>query len=189
MTALATLVHSRAPSGRTLDRPAMAALAREIGARPELWQALVRHDPNERHFIQLYRDPSVDVWLICWDKAQDTGYHDHDQSSGAVYVCVGVLCEDSFFRDSDGWIREHTREHPAGHCFDFPPAHIHGVRHPGGPPATSIHVYSPALWRMGHYQYDVDGIMGRVSMTYADELAEAAAGASVLPPASAPRTG
>ena len=48
------------------------------------------------------------------------------------------------------------------------------LRHPGGPPATSIHVYSPALWRMGHYQYDVDGIMGRVSMTYADELAEAA---------------
>jgi len=25
---------------------------------------------------------------------------------------------------------------------------------------------------MGQYQYDVDGIMGRISMTYADELAE-----------------
>ena len=89
-----------------------------------------------------------------------------------MYVCEGMLCEDSFFRDEDGWIREHTREHHVGGGFDFPPAHIHGLRHPGGPPATSIHVYSPALWRMGHYQYDVDGIMGRVSLTYADELAE-----------------
>jgi hypothetical protein len=33
-------------------------------------------------------------------------------------------------------------------------------------------VYSPALWRMGHYYYDEQGIMNRVSMTYTDELAE-----------------
>jgi len=37
---------------------------------------------------------------------------------------------------------------------------------------VSIHVYSPALWRMGHYYYDEQGIMNRVSMTYTDELAE-----------------
>jgi hypothetical protein len=112
------------------------------------------------------------VWLICWDNAQDTGYHDHDQSSGAVYVCAGMLCEDSFHRDDDGWMRERTREHTAGHGFDFPASYIHGVRHPGGPPAVSVHVYSPALWRMGHYYYDELGVMNRISMTYTDELAE-----------------
>jgi hypothetical protein len=122
MTQIADVIHSRVPAGRTLDRAAMAALAREIGEHPELWRTFVRHSANERCFTQLYRDPHV--------------------------------------------------EHRAGGGFDFPPAHIHGIRHPGGPPATSIHVYSPALWRMGHYQYDVDGTMGRVSMTYADELAE-----------------
>jgi predicted metal-dependent enzyme (double-stranded beta helix superfamily) len=172
MTDIQTLIHAQVPGGRTLERAEMAALAREIGLREELWRPLVSHSANERTFAQLYRDPSLDVWLICWDNAQDTGYHDHDQSSGAVYVCEGVLHEDSFFRDADGWIREHSREHKAGGGFDFPPAHIHGVRHAGGPPATSVHVYSPALWRMGHYQYDVDGHMGRVSITYADELAE-----------------
>jgi hypothetical protein len=172
MTDITTLIHTRVRAGRTLQRAEMAALAREIGEATELWQPFARFDPQERHFVQLYRDPSVDVWLICWDNAQDTGYHDHDRSAGAVYVCQGTLCEDSFFREPDGWVRERTREHHAGGGFDFPPAHIHGVRHPGGAPAASIHVYSPALWRMGHYQYDVDGIMGRVPMTYADELAE-----------------
>ena len=172
MTDIATLIHSRIAPGRLLDRAEMAALARTIGEVPQLWRPYTRYDRNERHFFQLYRNPSVDVWLLCWDNAQDTGYHDHDRSAGAVYVCEGTLCEDSFFREPDGWVRERTREHEAGGGFDFPPAHIHGVRHAGGPPAASIHVYSPALWRMGHYHYDTDGIMGRVSITYADELAE-----------------
>jgi hypothetical protein len=83
-----------------------------------------------------------------------------------------MLCEDSFHRDDDGWMRERTREHRTGYGFDFPASYIHGVRHTGGQPAVSIHVYSPALWRMGHYYYDEQGIMNRVSMTYTDELAE-----------------
>jgi hypothetical protein len=41
-------------------------------------------------------------------------------------------------------------------------------------PAVSVHCYSPALWRMGHYEPDDSGIMRRISMTYADELLGAA---------------
>src|SRR5205814_3938352 len=125
---ITTLIHARVPAGRPLERVAMTSLAREIGERPELWRPFVRHDANERHFVQLYRDPSVDVWLICWDNAQDTGYHDHDQSAGAVYVCEGLLCEDSFFRDADGWIREHTREHPAGRSEEHT-SELQSLRH------------------------------------------------------------
>jgi hypothetical protein len=175
MTDLKALLERRVPKDRVMDRAALAALAKEIGGRPELWRHLVKWTQNERHFVQLYREPAFDIWMICWHSAQDTGYHDHDQSSGAVYVVEGMLCEDFFCRNEDGWIRERTREHPAGSGFDFPAAYIHGVRHPpGGDPAVSIHVYSPALWRMGHYEYDVNGTMGRVSMTYADELVESA---------------
>jgi len=93
-------------------------------------------------------------------------------SSGAVYVVEGVLNEDHFERDVDGWIREKTREHHPGGVFDFDSSYIHGVRHGGGPPATSLHAYSPALWRMGHYYPGQhSGALGRVSITYADELA------------------
>jgi hypothetical protein len=159
----------RLPRDEDLDRPELARLAVAIGQEPGLWRSLVCHDPDARYFNQLYHDPHVDVWLICWVNRQDTGYHDHDQSSGAVYVVEGMLCEDYFYRDDDGWIRELTHERRTGEAFDFDGSYIHGVRHPGGPPATSIHVYSPALWRMGHYEPGALGV-GRRPITYADEL-------------------
>jgi hypothetical protein len=174
MSDLASWIHERIPEDTDLDRPALARLAVELGGEPRFWGHLVQYDPNTRYFHQLYRDPHLDVWLICWLNAQDTGYHDHDISSGAVYVVEGILHEDHFGRDPDGWIREKTLEHAAGSVFDFDASYIHGVRHSGGPPASSIHAYSPALWRMGHYEPDDNGAVRRVPITYADELAASA---------------
>jgi hypothetical protein len=171
LSELARWIHERVPEGADLDRPALASLVTELAREPRFWKHLVRHDAESRHFVQLYRDPHLDVWLICWLNAQDTGYHDHDLSAGAVYVCEGTLHEDFFGRDRDGWIREKTKQHRAGTVFDFDSSYIHGVRHSGGPPATSIHAYSPALWRMGHYEPDDAGAVRRVPITYADELA------------------
>ncbi|CAN5170130.1 hypothetical protein BH09ACT13_BH09ACT13_15550 [soil metagenome] len=174
LTELARWVHERVPQDSDLDRPALVRLTTDLSEEPSFWVPFIRHDPSTRHFIQLYRDPHLDLWLICWLDAQDTGYHDHDVSSGAVYVCEGTLHEDHFERSADGWIREVTREHPAGSGFDFDSSYIHGVRHAGGPPATSLHAYSPALWRMGHYELGTTtGALGRVAITYADELASA----------------
>ena len=163
-------IRERLPADVDVDRKDMARLAIEIGETEVLWKALERHDPNERYYHQLYRDPNIDVWLICWLPGQGTGYHDHDRSDGAVFVCSGSLYEDFFCRDPDGWIREKTNLHETGGHFEFEAADIHGVRHAGDDPATSIHVYSPALWRMGHYEPDSRGAMRRVSITYADEL-------------------
>lgn len=163
-------IFDRCPAGENLTRDQLAQLAIEIGHEPRLWRDHVRHDLSSRHFHQLYRDANVDIWLECWVNTQDTGYHDHDLSSGAVYVIEGTLVEDYLYRDEDGWIRELSRGHPAGSVFDFDGARIHGMRHPaGGPPATSIHVYSPALWRMGWYETGEWG-MRRSAITYADEL-------------------
>jgi hypothetical protein len=166
----ANWLQERIPAGEDLDRPRMAELATELGRADNLWRDLVRHDPDERYFTQLYRDVHLDVWLICWLNQQDTGFHDHDVSSGAVYVCEGVLAEDRFHFQGDAF-RETTRERPSGGAFDFDAAYIHRMRHPeGGGPATSIHLYSPALWRMGYYERDPSGDLCRTSITYADEV-------------------
>jgi predicted metal-dependent enzyme (double-stranded beta helix superfamily) len=168
---LAAWLADRLVPDRDLPRKRLGELAVEIGQAEELWRASARHDELTRFYQQLYRDPNVDVWLICWLGGQSTGYHDHDRSSGGVYVCEGRLFEDYFQRAKDGWIHEQTNEHVAGGHFDFDAPDIHGVRHPGGPErATSIHVYSPALWRMGHYEPDERGMLRRISVTYADEL-------------------
>ncbi len=176
MTDIATWIHDRLPANTDLTPAELGSVAISLRAEEELWRPFVRHDSSERFYQQLYRDPNIDVWLICWVNAQATGYHDHDRSAGGVVVCDGILYEDFFVRGADGWIREDTRAHEAGGFFVFTPTYIHGVRHPGGEaaPATSIHVYSPALWRMGHYEPDEDGILRRVSVTYADELLGAA---------------
>lgn len=174
MSDITSWISTRLPADTDLDRPALTRMARTIGEAESLWRRWVRHDEKERQYTQLYRDPNVDVWLICWSHRQDTGYHDHDRSAGAVYVCEGTLCEDYFHRDDDGWIREATRRHDAGGSFDFDSTYIHGVRNELEQLATSIHVYSPALWRMGHYEPDEHGVLRRVAMTYADELLGAA---------------
>lgn len=169
MNELASWFVERLRPDEDLSRPELTDLATALGKERGLWQHLVEHDPDQRTFVELYRDVHLDVWLICWLNQQDTGFHDHDLSAGAVYVCDGELGEDRLVVGQEG-IREWTRMRAAGTVFDFDAARIHRMRHPGGAPATSIHCYSPALWRMGYYDFDADGNFCRTSITYADEM-------------------
>ena len=107
----------------------------------------------------------MDVWLLCWTPENDTGWHDHDISSGAVAVVSGELVENNLTL-ADG-ARE-TRV-GAGRVFSFGPDHIHrlnGAVHG----SVSVHAYSPPLWRMGQYAVNDAGVLRRVSLSYADEL-------------------
>jgi hypothetical protein len=154
---------------RDLSVAELEQLVEDLAGQPALWRPRVRHERDQRLYLQLHRDPHVDLWLICWDAEQETGLHDHDRSSGAVRVVEGTLLED-YFAGRDGLIALETQAHAAGSVFSFDASYIHGVRHDGGPPATSIHAYSPALWRMGHYAVGPRGL-GRVSLSYVEEVA------------------
>lgn len=171
MTDIRTFILERVPGDRDLDQAELVELATAIGKAPELWSGHVRHDVGERIYVQLHRDPHVDVWMICWLDDQKTGYHDHDLSSGAVYVCEGTLVEDRFHFGARG-LRHASRKRTTGKAFQFDAAYIHGVRHAGGVPATSIHCYSPPLWRMGYYNADEHGSLIRNSLSYLEEVAE-----------------
>ena len=96
----------------------------------------------------------------------DTGFHDHDLSSGAVAVVGGTVREERL--TMDGHSREVVVRAPG--TFHFSSSDIHRVRHAGTGPAVTIHVYSPPPLRMGAYVVGTDGVLARHPMSYEQEL-------------------
>jgi predicted metal-dependent enzyme (double-stranded beta helix superfamily) len=154
------------PSG---DEPlTLAALERvvaRVAGRPELWEPHVDRSSPRRTYTSLHRDARVDVWAILWRPGNDTGWHDHDTSSGAVRVVEGVLTE----RELSLGVADRHRTYRAGEYFSFDPSRIHRLVCESAC-AISIHAYSAPLWRLGQYTLDEAGALHRVSVTYADEL-------------------
>lgn len=159
MTVLPTL------PGRVLGPQELRRWVADLAARPGLWEHLVRHDAGRRHYASLHRDTDIDVWVLCWNVVDDTGWHDHDTSSGAVAVTRGAVTEATPRIGGEPV----TRVVAAGQAFAFGPDHIH--RMAGSVDGSvSIHAYSPPLWRMGQYSISPSGVLRRRTVSYADEL-------------------
>jgi predicted metal-dependent enzyme (double-stranded beta helix superfamily) len=154
------------PRRRDLADRELAALAAEIADRPELWIDLITHDRAQRRYAELLRDEHVTAWLICWMDDHDTGFHDHDVSSGAVAVVSGRVREERLVLEG----QPRDRVFDAGEVFHFSPADIHRIRHCGADPAVTLHVYSPPLLRTGAYFVDGEGVLARRPMSAAEEL-------------------
>jgi predicted metal-dependent enzyme (double-stranded beta helix superfamily) len=157
------------PYGRDLTDAELVVVATQFAAQPELWSEHVSHDPDRRTYAQLLRDEHLDVWLLCWSRDHDTGFHDHDLSAGAVAVAAGSVREDRLALGRSA--REPiTRIAPAGTAFSFTASDIHRVLHAGEGPAVTVHAYSPPLLRMGSYMVEPNGQLRRHAVTYEDEL-------------------
>jgi hypothetical protein len=149
-----------------LDGSALEALVRDLAADPAVWEHLVQHSADKRHYEELRRDDDVAEWLICWMDEPDTGFHDPDLSGGAVAVIQGEVAEDRLALGGPPV----TRTFGQGEAFSFGAADIHRVRHTGAVPAVTIHAYSPPLWRMGAYEVLPSGQLRRHAVSYAEEL-------------------
>ncbi|HWD66071.1 MAG TPA: cysteine dioxygenase family protein [Solirubrobacteraceae bacterium] len=150
---------------RNLDCTELEQLVNRLAREPDIWHEHVEFPGDRRQFVSLYRDNYVDVWVLCWTPESDTGFHDHDISSGAVHVVDGTLCEATPRMGGEPSVRLA----PAGSTFSFGPEHIHRLSGEESR-SVSIHAYSPPLWRLGQYSIDLDGVMRRVPVSYADEL-------------------
>lgn len=151
--------------GRPLDKRELRELVDDLAERPGLWRPHVAFPEGRRHYVSLHRDEHVDVWLLCWTPENDTGWHDHDVSSGAVRVVAGAI-EENNPRIGGEPLRTVM---PEGASFCFGPEHIHrltGVEDA----SVSIHAYSPPLWRLGQYSIDESGVMRRTPVSYTEEL-------------------
>ena len=150
---------------RALERLELVRLVEHVAERRELWAPHLDVTADTRTYAALHRDDRTDVWAIFWLPENDTGWHDHDTSSGAVHVVDGALEEHALLVARP---ERRTRYGP-GASFSFGPSHIHRLTC-AEPRAVSIHAYSPPLWRLGQYSVDGDGALHRVSVSYADEL-------------------
>jgi quercetin dioxygenase-like cupin family protein len=142
-------------------------LAKHLGNDRSTWRNLVRHDPLERVFERIVDEPEVEGWLICWMPGHDTGFHDHDVSSGAVTVLRGQVLEE---RLTVGRVGTLSSVYSAGDTFDFSPSDIHRVTHAGGEPTVTLHVYSPRIERPGAYTVSDDGVLRRHPVPGGQEL-------------------
>jgi Cysteine dioxygenase type I len=156
---------------RDLDRSELRELVSRIAGDRRQWEPLVEFGVSERHFEQLWRDSHVDIWVISWVNGNDTGFHDHDVSNGAVAVVEGEVVEARL--TLGGSPRRFV--HRAGDVFDFDASHVHRMHQEADGPAVTIHAYSPPLWRMGTYTVSPDGELRRRSISYVEELRPAEA--------------
>ena len=78
-----------------LDRAALRALVTRIAARAgdrgAGWSATARRSATSS---SCGATSTVDVWVITWTNGNDTGFHDHDVSGGAVAVVEGEIIEE-----------------------------------------------------------------------------------------------
>src|SRR5919112_2857758 len=103
-----------------LEREALRAWVGDLAAAPGRWSPHVRHRADQRIFVPLDAPEGTEAWLICWMPGHDTGFHDHDLSSGAVTVVAGSVREERL-----GLARTTSRVYLPGETFDFTASEIH----------------------------------------------------------------
>ena len=136
---------------RPLTPAECAERARQVASLIDV-SRLDRSGPGEAQL--LWRNESSEAWLNLWWDPRDTGYHDHDGSGVGVYVIEGRAANEALALGGP----PRMREYGPGEAFAFDGDGIHRMEHDAG--AVTIHVYSPPIQSLGHYEL-VDGELRR----------------------------
>ena len=136
---------------RPLTPEECAEAARSAAAHVDV-ASLERSGPGS--FDLLWRNDHSEAWLNTWWEPRDTGFHDHGGSCVGVHVLEGRVRNEALVVAGPRQIREHE----AGDSFWFPGTGIHRMEHEQG--AVTIHVYSPPIAAIGHYEI-VEGELHR----------------------------
>jgi Cysteine dioxygenase type I len=145
-----------------LDADALGEIALSLLFARPIWEGVARFDPDVRRPVRLIADDVFEAWVIGWFSGQGLELHDHGESAAAVVVAEGRLHETTL---GDHGLEVCTLDR--GRVRRIPPKTVHGVTNIDARAATSIHVYSPPLDQMTHY----DGT-GRAPVRTVDVEAE-----------------
>ena len=146
-------LESVAASDHDFSPEECVARAREA-ARVVDPDALADENARQRIYELLWRNEHSEAWLLSWNEPRDTGYHDHDGSCVGVHVISGTASNEALMYGPG----RRVREYGPGDSFHFPGGGIHRMEHEPG--AITIHVYSPPIRSLGHYEI-VEGMLQR----------------------------
>ncbi len=133
-----------------LSPAACATVAATLAAAPQRWLRFAATDAREgRWYERILREDRFEAWILGWAPGHALDFHDHGVSAGAFRVLRGALLERHTTRDSTDTPGQ--RVHLTGATTAFGPDHVHSVTAAGTAPTLSIHVYSPPLLTMTHY--------------------------------------
>ena len=116
---------------------------------------------TERSWRLVARTPDFDAWLIAWPAGGRVELHDHGMSRGALTVLSGTLVETVPHRDEWGRLDLLRCDLQTGVTLRFDHGHVHDVLNEGPELALSLHVYSPALTSMTHFDVAGDELVAR----------------------------
>jgi predicted metal-dependent enzyme (double-stranded beta helix superfamily) len=111
---------------------------------------VARPAPFERTFARVQRTATYDVWLIRWGQHSRASLHDHGDSAGVLGVVAGELVEYQPNPEARGHMSRRVLRRSARRLMS--PSHVHEVVNESPVVAASVHVYSPPLDVMHHYE-------------------------------------
>jgi predicted metal-dependent enzyme (double-stranded beta helix superfamily) len=154
----------KSPPSLSLPPRLLAAIAIDFAAFGAAFGAAVAEleepQPGERTFERVLHAESHDIWLIRWAVGSRTEVHDHGGSAGVLYVVNGALVE---HRPMPLRIGSQPRlELQASEYRSMSPSHVHAVANESATTATSVHVYSPPLATMQHFEKGNDSQLRRL---------------------------
>jgi hypothetical protein len=119
-------------------------------ARGARFDVVAEPRPAERTSVRVRFGATHDIWLIRWGAGSQTVLHDHGGSAGVLYVAAGRLVE---YRPDPAAVGSRLRR-DLRECDHrtMSRTHLHEVSNESANGAASIHVYSPPLETMGHYE-------------------------------------
>jgi len=111
---------------------------------------------SPEHYVRnlMHAGPSYQALVLCWRSGQRSPIHDHRGSSCAVKVISGVATETTFAQAANGmYYATASRQLVAGHSCASQDADVHQMSNlqPEGTDLVTLHIYSPALFRMNVY--------------------------------------
>jgi Cysteine dioxygenase type I len=127
---------------------------------------------REREWRLVARTPDFDAWLIAWPAGGRVALHDHGISAGAISVIEGTLTETIPWRDDAGRLCLARRAVHGHDTTGFAPGHVHDVTNESAHHALSLHVYSPPLISMTHYDVTGNALVAREVCWTADGSGE-----------------